>query len=76
MGAPVKLQSWNDVRRLTAYLQTVADWAQGFEHRASEAQLRLETVGLDSHEHDQLLEEGRALAIFMQRLLRSSRRAA
>jgi hypothetical protein len=72
----MKLQSWNDVRRFTSYLQTVADWADGFERRASEAQHRLETVGLDAEEHDRLLEEGRALALLMQRLLRFSERRA
>jgi hypothetical protein len=70
----MKLQSWTDVRRFTAYLQTVADWADGFERRASEAQHRLETVGLDADEHDQLIEEGRAVALLIQRLLRSSER--
>jgi hypothetical protein len=73
------LQSWNDVRRLTAYLQTVGDWKAGFERRAQDAQLRLETVGLDADEHDQLLAEGRALQLLMDRLLgahASERRAA
>jgi hypothetical protein len=72
----MKLHSYDDVRRLTAYLRTVADWAEGFERRAIEAQRRLETVGLDTEEHDQLIEEGRALALLMQRLLRSSERRA
>jgi hypothetical protein len=72
----MKLHSYDDVRRLTAYLQTVADWAEGSERRAIEAQRRLETVGLDTEEHDQLIEEGRALALLMQRLLRSSERRA
>jgi hypothetical protein len=72
----MKLRSYEDVRRLTSYLQTVADWADGFERRASEAQRRLETVGLDAEEHNRLLDEGRALALLMQRLLRSSERRA
>jgi hypothetical protein len=70
------LRSYDDVRRLTAYLQTVSDWAAGFERRAVEAQRRLETVGLDADEHDQLIEEGMALAVLMRRLLRSSERRA
>ena len=70
------LKSYDDVRRLTAYLQTVTDWAEGLERRASEAQLRLETVGLDVEEHDRLLEEGRALGLLMRRLLRLSERRA
>jgi hypothetical protein len=73
------LRSWNDVRQLTAYLQTVADWKQGFERRAKEAQRRLETIGLDADEHDQLLEEGKALQLLIDRLLgahASERRAA
>ena len=70
----MKLRSYGDVRRLTSYLQTVADWAEGFERRATVAQHRLETVGIDAEEHDQLLEEGRALGLLMQRLLRSSER--
>jgi hypothetical protein len=72
----MKLRSWNDVQRLTAYLQTVADWADGFERRANEAQRRLEKVGLNAEEHDQLIEEGRAVAVLMRRLLGSERRAA
>jgi hypothetical protein len=75
----MKLQSWNDVRRLTAYLQTVADWKQGFERRAAKAQHSLETIGLDADEHDQLLEEGRALQLLIDRLIgahASERRAA
>ena len=72
----MKLRSYDDVRRLTAYLQTVADWAECFERRAIETQRRLETVGLNAEEHDQLIEEGRALALLMQRLLRSSERPA
>lgn len=70
------LRSYDDVRRLTAYLQTVADWAEGFERRATKAQNRLETVGLDAEEHEQLIEEGRALSLLMLRLLRSSERRA
>jgi hypothetical protein len=70
------LRSYEDVRRLTAYLQTVADWAEGFERRATEAQRQLETVGLDTEEHDRLVEEGRALSVLMLRLLRSSERRA
>ena len=72
----MRLRSYDDVRRLTAYLQTVADWAEGFERRANEAQHRLETIGLNAEEHDQLLEEGRALNVLMLRLLRSSERRA
>jgi hypothetical protein len=72
----MKLRSYEDVRRLTAYLQTVADWADGFERRATAAQRRLETVGLDAEEHGQLIQEGRAIALLMQRLLWSSERRA
>jgi hypothetical protein len=73
----MKLRSYDDVRRLTAYLQTVADWAEGFERRARDAQDRLETVGLDPQEHDELMDEGRALGQLMRRLLlRKERRAA
>jgi hypothetical protein len=73
----MKLRSYDDVRRLTAYLQTVADWKQGFDRRAKEAQHRLETVGLDPEEHDRLIEEGKALGQLIERLLpRSERQAA
>jgi hypothetical protein len=76
MGAAMIIRSYADVRRLTAYLQTVADWAEGFERRASDAQRRLETVGLNAEEYDQLIKEGRALGVLMLRLLRSFERRA
>jgi hypothetical protein len=72
----MKLRSHNDVNRLTAYLQTVADWKDGFERRAQLAQERLEAGTLNEEEQDQLLEEGAAILQLMHRLLRSERRAA
>ena len=65
----MKLRSYDDVRRLAAYLQTIADWKEGFERRAHSAQLRLEAGKLDHKEQDQLLEEGRALRLLMQRII-------
>jgi len=38
----MKLRSYDDVRRLTSYLQTVTDWREGFERRAQLAEERLE----------------------------------
>jgi hypothetical protein len=72
----MKIKSYDDVRRLTAYLQTVADWKEGFERRAAVAQLRLEGGELSAVECDELLEEGRALHQLMRRLLRSAERRA
>jgi hypothetical protein len=75
----MKLRSYEDLRRFTAYLQTVADWQEGFERRAKTAQQQFETVGLDPEEQEQLLEGGRALQLLMRRLIESyasERRAA
>jgi hypothetical protein len=76
MGAQMKLRSYDDVRRHSAYLQTVADWREGFERRAQLAQDRLEAGTLTYEEQDQLLEEGAALLQLMHRLMGSERRAA
>ena len=72
----MKLRSHNDVNRFAAYLQTIADWKDGFERRAQLAQERLEAGTLSEEEQDQLLEEGAAILQLMHRLLRSERRAA
>jgi AAA domain len=56
----MRLHSYDDVRRNTAYLQTVADWKEGFERRVQLAQERLEAGTLSEEEQDQLLEEGAA----------------
>jgi hypothetical protein len=72
----MKLRSYDDVRRLTAYLQTVADWRDGFEKRAQLAQERLEAGELSEEEQDQLLGEGAALLQLMRRLLGTERWAA
>ena len=76
MGAQMRLRSCDDVRQLTAYLQTVADWREGFERRVKLAQERLEAGTLSDEEQDQLLEEGAALLQLMRRLLGSERQAA
>jgi hypothetical protein len=72
----MRLRSYDDVRRLTAYQQTVADWMQGFQRRADAAQRKLETVGLDPDEHDNLMAEGAALLHLIHRLGGKERRAA
>jgi hypothetical protein len=72
----MKLRSYDDVRRLTAYLQTVADWREDFRKRAEAAQQKLETVGLDPEEHDELIAEGAALLHLIHRLRGKERRAA
>jgi hypothetical protein len=72
----MKLRSYDDVHRHTAYLQTVADWREGFGRRAELAQKRLEAGTLTDNEQDQLLEEGAALLHLMHRLMGSERRAA
>jgi hypothetical protein len=72
----MKLRSYDDVRRFTAYLQTVADWREGYQKRADAAQRRLETVGLDPEEHDELMAEGAALLHLINRLSGKERRAA
>ena len=76
MAALMKLRSYDDVRRHTAYLQTVADWREGFEKRAQLAQERLEAGTLTHEEQDQLLEEGAAILKLMHGLMGSERRAA
>jgi len=38
----MRIRSYDDVNRLTSYLQTVTDWREGFERRAKLAQQRLE----------------------------------
>ena len=70
------LKTYDDVCRLTAYLQTVADWREGFQRRADAAQRKLETVGIDPAEHDDLIAEGTALLHLIHRLLGKERRAA
>jgi hypothetical protein len=72
----MKLRSYDDVHRLTAYLQTIADWREGFERRAQLAQERLEAGTLSEEEQDELLEEGVAILKLMHRLMGSERRAA
>jgi hypothetical protein len=72
----MRIRCYDDVRRHTAYLQTVADWRDGFERRAQLAQERLDAGTLTDEEQDQLLEEGAALLQLMHRLLRSERQAA
>ena len=72
----MKLRSYDDVRKLTAYLQTVADWREGFERRVQLAQEHFEARTLNEAEHDQLLEEGTGLLQLMRRLLGSERRVA
>jgi hypothetical protein len=76
MGAQMKLRSYDDVRKLTAYLQTVADWREGFERRIELAQERLKAGTLNYDDQDQLLEEGAAILHLMHRLMGSERRAA
>jgi hypothetical protein len=66
----MKLRSYEDVRRHTAYLETVADWREGFEMRAQLAQERLEAGTLSSEELDQILEEGAAVLQLMHRLMK------
>ena len=72
----MRLRSYEDVRRHTYYLQTVADWREGFERRVQLAQERLEAGTVSDEEQDQLLEEGAALLQLMRRLLGSERQAA
>ena len=72
----MRLRSYDDVRRLTAYLQTVADWREGFERRVQLAHERLEAGTLIEDEADRLLEEGAALLQLIHRLMGSERRAA
>jgi hypothetical protein len=72
----MKIRSYEDVRRHTAYLQTIADWREGFERRSQLAQERLEAGTLSDEEQDQLLQEGAALLQLMHRLMGSERRAA
>jgi hypothetical protein len=72
----MRLRSYDDVRRLTAYLQTVADWRDGLERRVELAQKRLEVGTLTDEEQDQLLEEGAALLKLMRHLMGSERRVA
>jgi hypothetical protein len=72
----MKLRSYDDVRRHTAYLQTIADWRDGFERRVELAQERLEAGTLTDDEQDELLEEGAAILQLMHRFMKSERRAA
>jgi hypothetical protein len=72
----MRLRSYDDVQRLTAYLQTVADWRAGFKRRAQLAQERLEAGTITDEEQDKLLEEGAALLHLLHRLMGSERRAA
>ena len=72
----MRIRSYDDVHRLTSYLQTVADWKEGFERRTQLAQERLEAGTLTAEEQDQLLEEGAAILHLMHRLMKSERRAA
>ena len=72
----MKLRSYDDMRRLTAYLQTVADWRDGFEKRVQLAQERLEAGTLTGEDQDQLLEEGAAILHLMHRLMKTERQAA
>jgi hypothetical protein len=56
----MKISSYEGLRRLTAYLQTVADWKDGIERRMAACS----TV----EEQDELLEEGAALLKLMSKL--------
>jgi hypothetical protein len=56
----MKLRSYNDVRRLTAYLQTVADWKDAIERRMAACST--------TEEQDELLKEGAALLMLMSKL--------
>ena len=76
MGAQMKLRSYDDLSRFTSYLQTVADWREGFERRTQLAQERLEAGTLTDDEQDELLEEGAAILQLMHRFMKSERRAA
>jgi hypothetical protein len=72
----MKIRSYDDVRRLIAYLQTVADWKDSLQKRIELTQERLEAGTLTAEEQDQLLEEGAALLNLTHRLIKSERRAA
>jgi hypothetical protein len=72
----MRLRSYDDVRKLTSYLQTVADWREGFDRRAKLAQERIDAGTFSEEEQDELLEEGAAILKLMHRLMGSERRAA
>ena len=76
MGAAMIIGSYDDVRKLTAYLQTFADWRESYERRTQVAQERLETAGLDYAEYEELRNEGLGLLQLMHRLLTPGRTAA
>jgi hypothetical protein len=63
----MRVRSYDDLRRLTAYLQTVADWKDGIERRMASVQTY--------EEQDALLEEGAALLKLLSKL-GAERRAA
>jgi hypothetical protein len=54
--------------RLTAYLQTIADWQDGIERRIAAC--------ATAEEQDRLLDEGRALLQLMSKIHGGERRAA
>lgn len=56
----MKINSYEGLRRLTAYLQTVADWKEGIERRMASC--------ATTEEQDELLKEGAALLMLMSKL--------
>jgi hypothetical protein len=53
----ITIASFDDLRRITRDLETIADWRDDLACRLRLAQLRLELVGLDTDEQDALKAE-------------------
>ena len=64
----MRIRSYDDLRRLTAYLQTIADWQDGIERRMAAC--------TTAEEQDRLLEEGSSLLQLMSKIHGGERRAA
>ena len=53
----MSLHSLDDLIRLTRDLEAIADWRDDLQSRLHRAQLKFETVGCSSEEHDALQKE-------------------
>ena len=49
-----QIQSYDDLRRLTRDLETIADWLDDLRFRIARAHLRFQVCGLNEEEHRQL----------------------
>ena len=57
----MSIESYNDVRRLTRDLRTVAEWQEDYDSRLRRAELCFQTIGLSEERRAELVHEGETL---------------